>query len=488
MVQIVGLLAGSWIFLLTTMSQHHRYTWVGLAGHAVRYAALTWLWSATVTFLLYFTLPAAERCDVAWNTLRTSTVAVWFAPAILLVAELSPAALAAGLVLVVKATRLLYSQWRVMHPPPPPLPAPFVAQPFDAVQLPPRSPGEIGPAFTCACLAQLGAAALALQQPLAAAALLVAWASLLTIQATSRGAWAEERPTSLPRSFLGALLTIVLASGLTVTGMRGRVVPGGVGGGSSVTGIREFLRQLIGRDQPTDEGPDTDLQDAKAKAKGTGNSDAPLPAPVPDPRTTAAGGAFPGVILRPEVQPVVTLIAPLDAIRHGVPSGTPARPFTIPFGGEYWMYRRLTFNNRPPPNSLAQRGSPADLSFRTVDRWPLEMEAHQKLVQSIDLACCAVVQLEIRNADSAAEAIALELVAIDETGTEQSLGLARVNSRPDAGKDPVTPVSETLDFAVPSGLTIGMVDEFKVIFLRTRAVSFKSARIALDRFLLVPRF
>jgi hypothetical protein len=185
---------------------------------------------------------------------------------------------------------------------------------------------------------------------------------------------------------------------------------------------------------------------------------------------------------------VVTLIAPLPAVKNGFPSATRTAPFSIPFGGEYWMYRWLAFNSRPPPNSFMERGSPAELSFRTVDRWPLQMEAHQKLIQPIDLRCCSAVQVEIRNADKDASVITVELVAIGgDHGAEYSLGTAPVTSRPDAAKDPVTPVPETLNFAVPPITPAGMVDEFKVVFRRTRIYGDKSSRIAIARFLLVPR-
>jgi hypothetical protein len=151
------------------------------------------------------------------------------------------------------------------------------------------------------------------------------------------------------------------------------------------------------------------------------------------------------------------------------------------------MYRWLTFHNRPPPNSYVQRGSPADVSFRTVDHWPLQMEARQKLIQPIDLACCGIVQVEIRNADPVPAAITVELVVIGDAGAEQSLGTAPVTTHADVTKDPVTPVPETLNFAVPPSLPIGLVQEFKVVFQRTRQHNDKSARIAIARFLLSPR-
>jgi hypothetical protein len=455
-------------------------------GHALRYAFLTWLWSAAVTFLLYFALPAEERRGAVWKTIRTSSVAVWFAPAILLLSELSPAALAAGLVLVVKATRMLYSEWQVSHPQ---APAQQLAPALDGLfgdhDLPPRSFGrELKPALVSAGLMQLGVVEWSMRNPLPAAMLLVAGCATLTIQALSRGAWGEDRPASLPRSLLGALLTIVMAAAMTVTGLRGRVVPGGNGGGSSDSGIAETLRQLMGKDQPPG-----GLEDAiqEAKGKGAGNAEVLHPPPPNPLQSTIPGGNFPGVILRPDVQPVVTLIAPLTAVKQGIPRATPEHPFVIRFAGEYWMYRWQTYNNRPPPNSYFERGTPADLSFRTVDHWPLQMEARQKLIQPIDLACCAKVQVEIRNADKNAAGISLELFAIDDDGGELSLGMRAVTSRPDTSKDPPDPVAETLDFAVPGSPPIGMVQEFKVAFRRIRLNADKSARIAIDRFLLSPR-
>ncbi len=272
-IQIAGLLAGAWMLLFTVMSHYPRhFTWAGLVGHALRYAFLTWLWSAAVTFLLYFALPTDDRGGALWKTIRTSSAAVWFAPAILLLSELSPAALAAGLDLEVKATRLLYSEWQVTHPQPPLQQlAPALDGLFDGHDLPPRSFGhELMPVLICAGLVQLGVVELSMRRPLPASVLLVAGCATLTIQALSRGAWNEERPSSLPRSLLGALLTIIMAAGMTVTGLSGRVVEGGNGGGGPDGGIAETLRQLMGKDQPLG-----GLEDAAkdAKGKGAGNAE-----------------------------------------------------------------------------------------------------------------------------------------------------------------------------------------------------------------------
>jgi hypothetical protein len=65
------------------------------------------------------------------------------------------------------------------------------------------------------------------------------------------------------------------------------------------------------------------------------------------------------------------------------------------------------------------------------------------------------------------------------------LGPERVNSLPDLNRDPVMPVSETLEFTVPPN--VPRCDEFDIIYHRFKLVEHKSARIAIDKFVLVPR-
>jgi hypothetical protein len=179
---------------------------------------------------------------------------------------------------------------------------------------------------------------------------------------------------------------------------------------------------------------------------------------------------------------------PLLPSTHGG-RGMPARPFSIPFGGEYWMYRSLIFK-RPPSNSFLQRGTPANLSFSTTDRWPLQMEAHQKLEQAIDPACCATIQVEILNADRYPGTVSLEVRLIsNESGTMTSLSLGQrpVVSRPNLSADPVGVVGETLEFPIPGEPMLHRVDELEVLFQRARGRADKSARISIERFVLMPR-
>jgi hypothetical protein len=118
------------------------------------------------------------------------------------------------------------------------------------------------------------------------------------------------------------------------------------------------------------------------------------------------------------------------------------------------------------------------------------MEAHHKLDTPLALGRCAKIQLEVANADPFPGTLSLELVLIDRGQARLpslSLGNAPVLSRPDQKRDPVLPVRETLDFTVPAQPSIEEFDEFKIVFHRAKPRMDKSARVSIERFVLVPR-
>jgi hypothetical protein len=192
-------------------------------------------------------------------------------------------------------------------------------------------------------------------------------------------------------------------------------------------------------------------------------------------------GGFPGVILWPETAPIPMLVEPMP--KGGLSHRPPSQPFVIPFAGAYWMFR-WPFT-RPPANSFVRRGTPADSFFSTVDGWPLTMEAHQMLEGDLDLSCCSKVLLVIRNADRYPGTIMIDLGLIHHGGRPYMLGSARVNSMPDLTRDPIVPVSETLEFTIPG--IVPRFDEFDVIYRRQKIREDKSARIAIEKFVLAPR-
>lgn len=487
-VQVAGLAATGWMVWISSVSPRlERYSWSALAGRALGYAVFAWAWSIAITWCLYLAIPRRERGDVVGAAWRTSTTAVWFAPAIILLTNMSPAALAAALALVVSATRLLYSQWRLLYPP---LEARPEYSPMDLLfgeaNSPPPLLRALAPALAVSVCLQSGVTAMMLQIPLLAGALFAMSASVATIFAISSGASDVGRTRDLPRSVLGVVLTILLAAGMTVGGMSGQVIRHRGPAGDSDSGetpdpvesTRALLRHLFYGEQP----PDAHKAQETPPARDPADQVPKLPLEP----TTFPDGSYPGVVLVPEVRPITRLVAPVAANRAF--TGVAPRPYSILFGGDYWMFRWPY--RRPPANSYFRKGNPSTLSFSTTDHWPLLMEAHQKLDQPIDLNCCSAVQLEIRNADRYPGTVVLELYAMA-TGSPgapaKSLGTAPVESVPDLKKDPVAAVAETLQFAISEDAALDACTELKVVFRRDRTRADKSARVAVERFILVPK-
>jgi hypothetical protein len=203
-----------------------------------------------------------------------------------------------------------------------------------------------------------------------------------------------------------------------------------------------------------------------------------------------ADDGFPGVILWPEVKRETVIVAPLPSWLKTSVSPVPRQPFSILFSGQYWMFRPP--NVRPPQKSYFQRKTPVAMSFVTTDHIPLFMEAHQRLEHSIDLACCSAIRMAISNADRYAGTIHLELILLEVTANRQrsqSLGKAETLSRPLpsfwGGNVPVA--SEMLNYPIPAGGALRAFNQITVVFHRDPVRIERSARIAIERFVLVPR-
>ena len=471
--KLVWLQAGSLVAtaaILPWMAAGPRFarTLLTLCESALLISLAAFAWCFVLAFCLYAAIGRVERADVMGVTLRTSAAAVWFAPATILLASLSPLFLPAALLLVVSATRVLYAEWRVTDAPEPeprPLVVPLEFGWYGAGELTaPVLPRHFTPALMISAALQAGAAALALRHHFLAAACFALAASVATVFAISAGVWRMAPQPSLPRNIFGVVLTVVLSAFLIVMGVAGGSGSGfglGTGGNSNA--------QLLAKKHPAAAPAAPALPNAMRMKKLR-----PLP-----PDALPVAGSFPGVILWPEVEPVTQLVAPMPSSPGAFVAR--GRTFSIPFSGEYWMFRQ--FYLRPPPGSYFRRGNPAEFSFSTTDRWPLEMEAHQKLERELDLSCCSAIQIDIRNADRYPGTIALELVAAG--AAPLSFGKVPILSRPDLAATPVKPVNETLTFPVPPVASF-VCREFKVVFHRLRFREDKSARVALDRFVLVP--
>jgi hypothetical protein len=199
----------------------------------------------------------------------------------------------------------------------------------------------------------------------------------------------------------------------------------------------------------------------------------------------------PGIVLWPETQTQTKLVAPPPVFENALQAGRgSAKPLEIPFDGVYWFFKSPDLH--PPKTSRQAHGSPELVNIRSTDRRPLSMEAHDHLGNMLNLDCCSRIQVAIRNADHYPETVSLELVLINTSAPgkpSQSLGTLMVKStRPwKLFDEPAKPVSETLNFTIPTHASIRRFDEVKVVFRLDAARADAGPKIAIDRFVLVPR-
>jgi hypothetical protein len=468
--QLASLLATGWvIWKIAILPLGTRVFLPAAIGMALWYSLAALLLSGAITLLLLLAVRRIERAEAIGVTLRTCAAGVWFAPAAILGAS-SPLATIASLALVVSVTRVLYSQWRLVPKTEgaEPLLIPREATLFGVGGLPHGFlPRDFWPAMAVAVAFQMGVVATTVEKPSTAGPLYALAAALLTAYGISAGVWDRQRQPVLPRAIMGVAVTLLLTVLITVMGTL--ILAGGGEQGSNPGG------GPVAASHPPPPPP------PPLPAQGRTYTPPPMDPARLGPAMNVPGG-FPGVILWPETAPVPMLVEPLPE-GDGLSKRAPSRPFVIPFAGAYWMFR-WPFT-RPPANSFVQRGTPSVTSFSTVDRWPLTMEAHQKLDHEIDLKCCSKVLVVIWNADRYPQTVTLWLGLIDRGGAPFRLGPARVNSIPDLTHDPVVPVMETLEFPVPP--TVPLFDEFDVIYQRLKIREDKSARIAIEKFVLAPR-
>jgi hypothetical protein len=414
--------------------------WAGTAlSHSHRFnpgmVVVALFWGLLAALALRLTVPVR-----AW------WAAVWYAPAMLLLFDRTALTFAAGLALLLATSRLL-------------------AAPEEEA---PRPFRELATATAIAAGFQCWGVATSMEYPVLGIGLLAVSTAALAGAAIRRVAGMDARRRR-PRHF-ATVCGIAMVVGL-LTAVQGS------GSGSWFS---------FGFSSSRGEAPEAEAAAAARAAAGTYRTAGLVNTAQEEPPVIAPREGFPGVILWPEIKPVPVLVAPLTK-RAGAFTGGVVRSLSIPFGGEYWIYRfPLT---RPPAHSYFRRGSAAKLSFSAPDRCPLRMEARQRLVQPVSTRCCSSIRLEIRNADPWPATVSLEVqLANTERPTErpQSLGWQTVMSMPKRGEDPVQPVPETLEFSIPEGTAAGEFDEIVVTYHLGRRRVDRSARIAIDRFVLVP--
>jgi hypothetical protein len=214
---------------------------------------------------------------------------------------------------------------------------------------------------------------------------------------------------------------------------------------------------------------------------------------------TASSDGYIGIILLPLSEEQKKIVAPVK--RELVPSFSVkiAEPFEIPFTGAYWYFKAP--DKQPRPTAHVVRGSSTKTQIRSSDRYPLLMEAHQKLDTPIDLGCCSGMELVVENADRNEGAIALELwVGKRSTAPQKNgfrvaepihyLGTAAIPSSEQPlilrGPGTSSPTEERLKFPVPAAMDGVLFDEITVVVKTAPARARTGAQIAIRKFVLEP--
>ena len=387
---------------------------------------LAWAVSAVITFFVHGIVADEEPEDLVTLSLRSSAIAAWYAPAIILLFTLSPVGLFGSLVIVVTTSRLLILDW----------------VPVKSDSAPPAAEWNPMPAIFAALALQFGVVAVLWKNPIPAAALFALSAAIITALVVIRSGSKPERPQPMPPSALSVALTILLAVAFSTAGLKFREYASGSGG-------PEYTQ-------------------------------APNPVStteLPDPDTTAVGlgaGGFPGVILRPVHKPesAFLVIPPSSFLKQGEKK---ERPLDIPFTGEYWMYQPPFI--QPPRTSVIRQGTPVELSFHTSNGTSMSMEARQKLASPIELSCCERLEIVIAQRGGFAE-LFLKVTLIDSQAKRSlELGAASVGLN----------ALETLRYSIPSESEMKKFDEIRVVYRPRFGVLSRSINLAVERFLLVPR-
>jgi hypothetical protein len=207
---------------------------------------------------------------------------------------------------------------------------------------------------------------------------------------------------------------------------------------------------------------------------------------TPEQAAGVSSGRYRGVVLWTEAKPTAVLAPLVPALKTGLRS---KQIWDIPFDGVYWFFK---FPDRQPPkDSYTIHGSPSATVFRSSDNISLQMEARQNFTSLLDMSCCTRIGVGILNADRSPGSISIELTLTNlrlPGEPSQSLGRLPVTSKPQgAAEADVQPVPEMLSFPMPISPTIRQFDAATVRFIRDGKHRVSSAKIAIERFTLVPR-
>jgi hypothetical protein len=165
-----------------------------------------------------------------------------------------------------------------------------------------------------------------------------------------------------------------------------------------------------------------------------------------------------------------------------------AKPWTIPFYGPYWYFKSV--GESPGPNARTTRGDPLKVNVHSTDNGPLLMEAHQDLLEPIDLTCCSEIQVVFKN-DPVQGALQLGLSFTDSHSpnkTSPILGIKRVAlDDTEQHLESKSPIEQTLSFPFPKTAQIKRFDRITVMLLPDAKHRTIGRKVAIERFIMISK-
>ncbi len=438
---------------LLMIAPHHPISPLSLLIRALVYSAVVF----TVASVTAFLISPSETSALGFRSpivLRTASTAIWLAPLAAVSNQKSWFALVLWVVFWTEVARL----------------AAFLRTTSDNHGSDDQSVKMIfafpSPNLKPSLLSALGAflCQAALVAAISAHVVIAVFLGILsTIALAWRGVWMiEASPVSSRRSEREPLYLLIITGWLIVFCWLPYILPHGEG---------SSLWKLFTPGQTHSSTASAD-QSSDAKKKEGGGS------PI------VQGAVFPGVIIYPEHKTRTILVAPPSKSVMGF-GMTHADPFNIPFNGVYWLWRPP--DEHPPATAVLQYGNPAAMSFHSTDGSSLWMEAHQNLGNAINLDCCNAIQVVIDSAEARPDSVTVELMLQNTSVTGKpsvSLGFQDITKRVAMKQD--TPVSQALTFRIPGEIKLNKFDELKVGFRLKWWREDRSAKIAINRFVLIP--
>ena len=439
---------------------------------ALVYVLAVWAVAGVITFGTYLAFSLAPLPAVLSGAWLASANAMWLVPGVLLLAARSPVAVALGLVAVINSTRLLVLN---RAPEGPTLeatlrsrkdsePRLFRYQPAQPVFF---SRGTVSTMLGALAL-QTGVYALAGEYPLLAAVSFAAVTAIWVGMSVARGALDARTALRVPYAAPGIFLTLLLTVTLTAVPLHTEIAQENpppappanyVGTPPETPGMTRRVLQRLAHVPPSKVAPPA------SKAVVTRVVD---PGPAIGSKDQKG---FPGVVLRPRPKPIQRSQLVVPGVRLHLSS---TQPLGIPFVGEYHLFR--TSSGRLPTGSIVETGTPLDRIFGTTNGGPMNTVAVQTFEPEIDLTNCEKVLVVLTSAETMPLLASMQLVAegIVEDGGTELMGMTPARE-------------ETLEFQVPHTRRRLLVQAIRISFQRPAIDSDKNARVAVERFTLVPR-